>query len=150
MKFSTTFSRMANTDLGSDNIIDYISSYVVPSTSELKDAQGVLLADGSTPLNMLGVLDAFGSELLKAMWARKWSWKIAGNESWPDQGVVKWSSRPNCAGNTGRCRIGGLETSGIDRWYSNTEGSQNFDPPYLRPMNTTLFNYFVALRDAIQ
>ncbi|KAG9128569.1 hypothetical protein FRC07_000002 [Ceratobasidium sp. 392] len=142
---------MANTDLGSDDIIDYISSYVVPITSDIKDAQSVLLANGSTPLNMLGVLDAFGSELLKALWARKWTWKIAGNESWPDQAVVKWSSSPECwrVDSNRRCRITGPETGGIDQWYSNTKGSQDFDPIYLTPMNTTLFNYFVAMRDAI-
>ncbi|KAG8684431.1 hypothetical protein FRC08_013693 [Ceratobasidium sp. 394] len=151
LKFSTTFSRMANTDLGSDDIVDYISSYVVPSVSDIRDAQSVLLANGSTPLNMLGVLDAFGSELLKALWARKWTWKIAGNESWPDQAVVKWSSNPSCwnANANRRCRMSGPETSGIDSWYSNTRGSQDFNPVYLTPMNTTLFNYFVAMRDAI-
>ncbi|KAG9097438.1 hypothetical protein FRC06_007554 [Ceratobasidium sp. 370] len=151
LKFSTTFSRMANTDLGSDDIVDYISSYVVPRVSEIKDAESVLLANGSTPLNMLGVLDAFGSELLKALWARKWTWKIAGNESWPDQAVVKWSSNPTCwrANANQRCRSSGPETGGIDSWYSNTKGSQDFNPVYLTPMNTTLFNYLVAMRDAI-
>ncbi|KAG8731142.1 hypothetical protein FRC10_002011 [Ceratobasidium sp. 414] len=142
---------MANTDLGSDDIVDYISSYVVPRVSDIKDAQSVLLVNGSTPLNMLGVLDAFGSELLKALWARKWTWKIAGNESWPDQAVVKWSSDPTCwrVNADQRCRMSGPETGGIDSWYSNTRGSQDFDPIYLTPMNTTLFNYFVAMRDAI-
>ncbi|KAG8705806.1 hypothetical protein FRC09_002749 [Ceratobasidium sp. 395] len=151
LKFSTTFSRMANTDLGSDDIVDYVSSYVVPATSDIRDAQSVLLANDSTPLNMLGVLDAFGSEILKALWARKWTWKIAGNESWPDQAVVKWSSNPECwrADGARRCRIFGPETAGIAQWYSNTKGSQDFDPDYLTPMNTTLFNYFVAMRDAI-
>ncbi|KAG9084925.1 hypothetical protein FRC06_003833, partial [Ceratobasidium sp. 370] len=151
LKFSTTFSRMANTDLGSDDIINYISSYVVPHTSDIRDAQSVLLVEGSTPLNMLGVLDAFGSEILKALWARKWTWKIAGNESWPDQAVVTWSSNPDCGSEDAErwCRTGGPETGGIGRWYSNTKGSQNFHPVYLEPMNTTLFNYFVAMRDAI-
>ena len=151
MKFSTSFSRMANTDLGSDDIVDYISSYVVPRTADISRATSVLLVNGSSALNMLGVLDAFGSEILKALWARKWTWKIAGNESWPDQAVVKWSSQPNCSAlsNSRGCRLG-LETSGIDRWYSNTRGSQDWDPVYLSPMNTTLFNYFVAFRDALQ
>lgn len=152
MKFSTSFSRMANTDLGSDDIVDYISSYVVPRTADISKATSVLLANGSSALNMLGVLDAFGSEILKALWARKWTWKIAGNESWPDQAVVKWSSVPQCSNLPGSqgCRLGGPETSGIDRWYSNTKGSQDFNPIYLMPMNTTLFNYFVAFRDALQ
>ncbi|KAG8742212.1 hypothetical protein FRC10_001791 [Ceratobasidium sp. 414] len=142
---------MANTDLGSDDIIDYISSYVVPRVSDIRDAQSVLLVEGSTPLNMLGVLDAFGSEILKALWARKWTWKIAGNESWPDQAVVTWSSDPDCGSEDSErwCRAGGPETGGIGRWYSNTKGSQDFHPVYLEPMNTTLFNYFVAMRDAI-
>ncbi|QRV84657.1 transmembrane protein [Ceratobasidium sp. AG-Ba] len=151
LKFSTTFSRMANTDLGQDDIVDYISSYVVPRYTDIKDARPVFLANDSTPLNMLGVLDAFGSELLKALWARKWTWKIAGNESWPDQAVVKWSSEPTCwqADSNDRCRRNGPETGGIDGWYSNTKGSQDDHPVYLTPMNTTLFNYFVAMRDAI-
>ncbi|KAG9125901.1 hypothetical protein FRC07_005699 [Ceratobasidium sp. 392] len=151
LKFSTTFSRMANTDLGSDDIIDYISSYVVPRTSDIRDAEGILLVEGSSPLNMLGVLDAFGSEILKALWARKWTWKIARNESWPDQAVVTWTSQPDCQGpNAERwCRIGVPEMGGIGRWYTNTRGSQDFDSVYLQPMNTTLLNYFVAMRDAI-
>ncbi|KAG8743556.1 hypothetical protein FRC12_015027 [Ceratobasidium sp. 428] len=151
LKFSTSFSRMANTDLGPDDIIDYISSYVVPRVSDIRDAQQVLLVEGSSPLNMLGVLDAFGSEILKALWARKWTWKIARNESWPDQAVVTWTSMPDCGSVDGDfwCRKGGPETGGIGRWYSNTKGSQDFHPVYLQPMNTTLFNYFVAMRDAI-
>lgn len=148
LKLSTTFSRMANTDLGSDDIVDYISSYAIPVTADISKAQAVLLTN--TPaLKMLGVLDAVGSDLLKALWAQKWAWKLSNRDNqWPDQAVVKWSNKANCTSDE-RCRLRGSNVEGIDSWYSNTRGSQVFDPPYFRPMNTTMYNYFVVLRDAL-
>ncbi|CAE6384220.1 unnamed protein product [Rhizoctonia solani] len=149
LKLSTTFSRMANTDLGSDDIVNYISSYTVPQTADISKAQAVLLAQNVTALKMLGVLDAIGSDLLKAMWAQKWAWKIAGRDNdWPDQAVVKWASKANCTSER-KCRTIGQGTEGIDIWYSNTRGSQDFEPEYFTPMNTTMYNYFIAFRDAI-
>jgi hypothetical protein len=99
---------------------------------------------------MLGVLDAIGSDLLKAMWAQKWAWRLNGkDEMWPDQGVVKWSAQTNCT-SWERCRSTGERTEGIELWYSNTRGAQNWEPEYFKPMNTTIYNYFVTLRDALQ
>ncbi|QRV84658.1 hypothetical protein RhiJN_12674 [Ceratobasidium sp. AG-Ba] len=142
---------MANTDIGQDNILDLVSSYVVPRFTDIKDAQPVFLANGSTPLNILGVLDAFGSELLKTMWARKRTYEVQGNDSLADSIIVKWSTEPRCwrADSDNRCRRKGPEPSGIDSWYSNFEGAQRDNPIFITPMNTTIFNYFVALRDAI-
>ncbi|KAH7337538.1 hypothetical protein B0J17DRAFT_768716 [Rhizoctonia solani] len=149
LKLSATFSRMANTDLGSDDIVNYISSYAVPLSADIGKAQAVLLAQNVTVLNMLGVLDAIGSDLLKAMWAQKWAWKLTGRDNmWPDQAMVKWAAKANCT-NRRKCREIGEGVEGIDIWYSNTRGSQNFDPDYFTPMNTTMYNYFVAFRDAL-
>ncbi|KAF8685210.1 hypothetical protein RHS04_01000 [Rhizoctonia solani] len=152
LKLSTTFSRMANTDLGSDDIVDYISSYAVPRTADISKAQAVLLAHDIPALKMLGVLDAVGSDILKALWAQKWAWKLSGRDNqWPDQAVVKWAAEANCMGSDGldRCRSSGVRVEGIETWYSNTRGSQNFSLPYLRPINTTMNNYFIVLRDAL-
>ncbi|CAE6458917.1 unnamed protein product [Rhizoctonia solani] len=152
LKLSTTFSRMANTDLGSDDIVDYISSYAVPRTADISKAQAVLLANNVPALKMLGVLDAVGSDILKALWAQKWAWKLSGRDNqWPDQAVVKWASEANCtgSGSLDRCRSAGVGVEGIETWYSNTRGSQNFSLPYFRPMNTTINNYFIVLRDAL-
>jgi hypothetical protein len=141
---------MANTDLGSDDIVDYISSYAVPRTADISKAQAVLLTDNTPALKMLGVLDAIGSDLLKALWAEKWVWKLSGRDNeWPDQAVVKWSAQANCT-SWDRCRNRGENVEGIETWYSNTRGSQDYDPDYLKPLNTTIYNYFVILRDALQ
>ncbi|KAF8688515.1 hypothetical protein RHS03_09623, partial [Rhizoctonia solani] len=149
LKLSTTFSRMANTDLGSDDVVNYISSYSVPQTADIGKAQTVLLARNVTALKMLGVLDAIGSDLLKAMWAQKWSWKLTGRDNqWPDQAVVKWADKTNCTSER-KCRSIGVGIEGIDTWYSNTRGSQRFEPEYFIPINTTMYNYFIAFRDAI-
>ncbi|KDN34246.1 hypothetical protein RSAG8_12655, partial [Rhizoctonia solani AG-8 WAC10335] len=149
LKLSTTFSRVANTDLGSDDIVNSISSYAVPRSAEIAKAQAVLLAQNVTALKVLGVLDAIGSDLLKAMWAQKWAWKLTGRDNmWPDQAIVKWAAKANCTSRK-RCRELGEGIEGIDAWYSNTRGSQDFDPDYFTPMNTTMYNYFVAFRDAI-
>ncbi|ELU42845.1 hypothetical protein AG1IA_03123 [Rhizoctonia solani AG-1 IA] len=127
LKLSTTFSRMANTDLGSDDVVNYISSYSVPQTADIGKARTVLLARNVTALKMLGVLDAIGSDLLKAMWAQKWSWKLTGRDNqWPDQAVVKWADKTNCTSER-KCRSIGVGIEGIDTWYSNTRGSQRFD-----------------------
>ncbi|CAE6384241.1 unnamed protein product [Rhizoctonia solani] len=152
LKLSTTFSRMANTDLGSDDIVDYISSYAVPRTADISKAQAVLLANNVPALKMLGVLDGVGSDILKALWAQKWAWKLSGRDNqWPDQAVVKWAAEANCTGSDSldRCRSTGVGVEGIETWYSNTRGSQNFSLPYLRPMNTSMNNYFTVLRDAL-
>ncbi|KEP48158.1 putative transmembrane protein [Rhizoctonia solani 123E] len=149
LKLSTTFSRMANTDLGSDDIVNYISSYAVPRTTDISKAQAVLLANDVPALKMLGVLDAVGSDILKALWAQKWLWKLTNRDNqWPDQAVVKWAAQANCT-NLERCRTTGPRVEGIDTWYSNTKGSQDFSPEYLRPMNTSVYNYFMVLRDAL-
>ncbi|KAJ1301185.1 hypothetical protein OPQ81_003596 [Rhizoctonia solani] len=149
LKLSTTFSRMANTDLGSDDIVDYISSYAVPRSADISKAQAVLLANDVPALKMLGVLDAVGSDILKALWARKWTWKLAGRDNqWPDQAVVKWAAQADCT-SLQKCRTLGAGVEGIETWYSNTKGSQNYTPEYLLPINTTVYNYFQVLRDAI-
>ncbi|CAE6438372.1 unnamed protein product [Rhizoctonia solani] len=140
---------MANTDLGSDDIVDYISSYAVPRTTDISKAQAVLLANDVPSLKMLGVLDAAGSDILKVLWAQKWLWKLTNRDNqWPDQAVVKWAAQANCTG-ADKCRTLGAGVEGIDTWYSNTRGSQDFSPEYLLPMNTTVYNYFMVLRDAL-
>lgn len=146
---------MANTDLGSDDIVDYISSYAVPQSAEISKAQAVIVEDSTPALKMLGVLDAIGSDMLKAFWALKWTRKLAGREGdWPDQGVVKWSTQANCSiaanGTSFRCRNEGERVEGIDTWYSNTKGAQDFNVTYFRGMNATIYNYMVVLRDALQ
>ncbi|KDN34247.1 hypothetical protein RSAG8_12656, partial [Rhizoctonia solani AG-8 WAC10335] len=149
LKLSTTFSRMANTDLGSDDIVNYISSYAVAQTTDISKAQAVLLANDVPALKMLGVLDAVGSDILKALWAQKWLWKLTNRDNqWPDQAVVKWAAQVNCT-SLERCRTIGPTAEGIETWYSNTRGSQDFTPEYLRPMNTSVYNYFMVLRDAL-
>ncbi|CAE7075467.1 unnamed protein product [Rhizoctonia solani] len=149
LKLSTTFSRMANTDLGPDDIVNYISSYAVPRTTDISKAQAVLLANDVPALKMLGVLDAVGSDILKALWAQKWLWKLTNRDNqWPDQAVIKWAAQANCT-NLERCRTTGPAVEGIETWYSNTRGSQNSNPEYLRPMNTSVYNYFMVLRDAL-
>jgi hypothetical protein len=44
----------------------------------------------------------------------------------------------------------GDNVEGIEMWYSDAEGTQDYDAQYLRAMNTTLHNYMVTLRDALQ
>ncbi|KAJ1301183.1 hypothetical protein OPQ81_003594 [Rhizoctonia solani] len=149
LKLSATFSRVANTDLGSDDVVSHITSYTVPRSTSIGQAQTVLLAQNVTVLKILGVLDAIGSDLLKAMWAQKWHWKLTGrDEQRPDQAVVKWAAKANCT-NRKKCRELGEGIEGIDLWYSNTRGSRDFDPDYFTPMNTTVYNYFIAFRDAL-
>ncbi|CUA68716.1 hypothetical protein RSOLAG22IIIB_08082 [Rhizoctonia solani] len=114
LKLSTTFSQIANTDLGPDDIVNAISPYTVPHSAEIAKAQMVPLAQSVPALTVLGVLDAIGSDLFKAI------------------------------------ELGeGIE--GIDTWYSTTKDMdvRDFDPDYFTPMNATMYNYFVAFRDAI-
>ncbi|CAE6384198.1 unnamed protein product [Rhizoctonia solani] len=149
LKFSTTFSRTANTDLGTDDVMNYISSYNNPRFASIGKAQAVLLPRNVTALTVLGLLDATGSDLIKAMWAQKWAWALTGRANqWPDQAVVKWAAKTNCTSES-RCRAIGEGAEGIDTWYSNTRGLEDFNPEYIIPMNTTIYNYFMVFRDAL-
>ncbi|KAG8729999.1 hypothetical protein FRC11_007566, partial [Ceratobasidium sp. 423] len=87
---------MLTTDLGSDDTLNYISPHDVPWT--VGDGPMLLPAELQRPdFIVLGVLNAIGSDLLKAMWAQKWSWGLTGrDEQWPERAVVKWSAKANC------------------------------------------------------
>ncbi|CAE6449178.1 unnamed protein product [Rhizoctonia solani] len=149
LKLSTTFSRVVNTDLGSDDIVNSISAYAIPHSAEIAKAQAIPMAQSVAALKVLGVLDALGSDLLKAMWAQKWAWRLTGHDNlWPDQAVVKWAAKSSCS-SPRMCRELGEGVEGIDTWYSTTRGSRDFDPAYFGPMNTSMHNYFIAFRDAI-
>ncbi|CAE6458934.1 unnamed protein product [Rhizoctonia solani] len=150
LKLSTTFSRVANIELGADDVRAYISPYAV-SWAPYSDATQLLAsARANRPdLTVIGVMDAIGNDLMKSIWAHKWFWKARNPDyRWPDQVVFKWAAQVNCT-NPIYCRIRGETVEGIDSWYSFTRGMQRFAPEELQSMNTTIMNYFMALRDAL-
>ncbi|CEL53367.1 hypothetical protein RSOLAG1IB_06334 [Rhizoctonia solani AG-1 IB] len=135
-----------------DNIRTYISEspYTVLWPNDVREAHTVFSENpGRADLTTLGILDAVGSDLLKAMWVQKRAWALRTQYSeWPQQAVVKWSPRVNCT-SSDKCRSMGDNVEGIEMWYSDAEGTQDYDAQYLRAMNTTLHNYMVTLRDAL-
>ncbi|KAG8729998.1 hypothetical protein FRC11_007565 [Ceratobasidium sp. 423] len=155
LKLLTTFSRVSRVSLHfeTDNVRNYISEspYTVPWPSDVREAHTIFSeSPGQPDLAVLGILDAIGSDLLKAIWAQKRAWRLGTNRNeWPDQAVVKWASQVNCT-SWDKCRTKGGRVEGIEMWYSDTGGLQDFDAGYLRAMNTTLYNYFVVLKDALQ
>ncbi|CAE6477814.1 unnamed protein product [Rhizoctonia solani] len=154
LKLLTTFSRISSMSVhfATDDIRNYISEspYTVPWPNDVREANAIFSGSPGEPdLTVLGILDAFGSDLLKAMSAQKREWKISMDASeWPQQAVVKWGSRVNCT-SWDKCRTKGNDVEGIEMWYSDTGGAQDYDAEYLTAMNTTLYNYFVMLRDAL-
>ncbi|CAE6458926.1 unnamed protein product [Rhizoctonia solani] len=154
LKLLTTFSRVATLSVHfeTDNIRTYISEspYTVLWPNDVREAHAVFSENPGHPdLTALGILDALGSDLLKAMWAQKRIWGLHTQYSeWPQQAVIRWSSRINCT-SSDKCRSIGDKVEGIEMWYSDAEGTQDYDAQYLRAMNTTLYNYIVTLRDAL-
>ncbi|KAH7337536.1 hypothetical protein B0J17DRAFT_706926 [Rhizoctonia solani] len=153
LKLLTTFSRISRmrVHFATGNIRNYISEspYTVPWPNDVREANTIFLGSPGEPvLTVLGILDAVGSDLLKAMWAQKRDWKISMDASeWPQQAVVKWGTRINCT-SWDMCRTKGDDVEDIEMWYSDTGRAQDYEEEYLRAMNTTLYNNFVMLRDA--
>ncbi|CAE6479528.1 unnamed protein product [Rhizoctonia solani] len=159
--FIMTYNRANNNDLGPDDMIDYLSSTIVPETRDtaghtytvLPDLEN-LPTDPSSSNNVLAVLDGIFFDLSSAIWTEYRIWN-ATHESDIDlfeTYVVEW-----VAGAGDYCRLGNAvnATCGniVDngrwlRWYGTTS-DYGRDASFILPFDVTITNSFIALRDAI-
>ncbi|KAG8689243.1 hypothetical protein FRC09_012506, partial [Ceratobasidium sp. 395] len=71
--FTSTYQRTLNGDLGPDDMINYLAFNAVPAAATIFKAGPTLEAlpyNSTSPVNVLGVLDAMQADLFKAIWAQ--------------------------------------------------------------------------------
>ncbi|KAG9076420.1 hypothetical protein FRC06_009516 [Ceratobasidium sp. 370] len=97
-----------------------------------------------TYLNALGVVDTLGSDLIRAMWMRKVTWfhvnDTVNQSPVPELGYMSWDPELDARLPTDASRLS---------WRTYTEGYW-YEGNYVRTINATIVNMFVAIRDAIQ
>ncbi|KDN50792.1 hypothetical protein RSAG8_01290, partial [Rhizoctonia solani AG-8 WAC10335] len=158
--FVMTYNRADNTDLGPDDMVDYLASVVVP---EPKEATGNIYAvqptlhdlpvNSSSSNNVLGVLDGMYQDLSDAIWAQVRIWSgMDSSTTWFKTYIVEWTARAgdHCrSGNVYNATCGSMTDDGRTlRWYGTSDDYGRNDT-FIAPFNITITNSFIALRDAI-
>ncbi|QRW13344.1 hypothetical protein RhiLY_12343 [Ceratobasidium sp. AG-Ba] len=141
-RFQTTFKRTHIPQFRPDSILDYMAYVATPNNSDLSSYKR-FSRDGpkvNSLNNALGVVDAMSSDLIRAMIMRRISYNFTDQYDVPELGSLSWDSNFDPRPPTNRSRIIGTGTYLNGYW---TGGS------YLRPMNATIINVFLAIRDAI-
>ncbi|KAG8790127.1 hypothetical protein FRC12_012731 [Ceratobasidium sp. 428] len=143
-QFRTTFNRAWSPRFQPDSIIDFMAYITSPDQLNSSRTQRDFSQNGppsNAYFNVLGVVDALGSDLLQTLWMRVDTWGPINNGSQvpvppvPDIGYMSWDpTNPSNPFELGAYR----------------DGHPTVDDSYIRPINTTIVNMFVAIRDAIQ
>jgi hypothetical protein len=145
-QFRTTFKRSDDNRFRPDSILDYIAYKAMLNETDLI-AYGKISGSGppnDTYLNALGVVDALGSDLIRAMVVRKSTWWLVNTTASspvPELGYMAWDSGLDARIPTDPTRITGWKTYTEGFWY---------DGNYIRTLNASVINVFVAIRDAIK
>ncbi|KAG8693968.1 hypothetical protein FRC09_010147 [Ceratobasidium sp. 395] len=144
-RFSTSFRSTYDNKLRPDSVLDYLSSTASGNMPEeflyqRFSTNGLL---NHTSLNVLGVLDMLGHDLITIMWMRKRTWFILFPEATPvpEAGYVTWNSQMDLLNPTHPDRLHSWQTYTEGFWYKGE---------YISVLNTTIANIFVAVRDAIK
>ncbi|KAG9106346.1 hypothetical protein FRC07_008866 [Ceratobasidium sp. 392] len=153
--FTSTYQRAANGDLGPDDMINYLAFNVVPAAATIFKASPALEAipyNSTSPLNVLGVLDAIQSDLFKAIWIQNSRYTYDNATNSPTH-IIEWAAGTMCISNPNSTELNAVcngiaDTRRIIRWYES-EGGLTYDPSFMRGFNVTLSNVFISLRDAL-
>ncbi|KAG9087571.1 hypothetical protein FRC07_012784 [Ceratobasidium sp. 392] len=153
--FTSTYQRAANGDLGPDDMINYLAFNVVPAAATIFKASPALEAipyNSTSPLNVLGVLDAIQADLFKAIWVQN-SRYTHDNATKSPTHIIEWAAGTMCISNPNSTELNAVcngitDTRRIIRWYES-EAGQTYDPSFMRGFNVTLSNVFISLRDAL-
>ncbi|QRW13286.1 hypothetical protein RhiLY_12285 [Ceratobasidium sp. AG-Ba] len=144
-RFQTTFKRARDSRFRFDSVLDYMAYTAAPNETDVSRYQ-ILSRDGPPKdpyVNALGAIDALATDLIHMMWMRKVTWfhinDTANQSPVPELGSMSWDSRPDSRLPTDPSRLNwGTYTEGY--WYKGN---------YVRTINTTIVNMFLAMRDAI-
>ncbi|KAG8795615.1 hypothetical protein FRC12_011961 [Ceratobasidium sp. 428] len=144
-EFRTSFKRADSPRFRPDSILQYMSYTASPNETD-SEAYRKVSREGPPRdpyLNVLGVVDMMGSDLIRTMWMRKVTWfsvnDTANQSPVPELGSMSWDSEPDGRSPTDPSRLS---------WRTYTEGYW-YDGNYVRTINATIVNVFVAVRDAI-
>ena len=129
-----------------DTILDYIA-YQAPRsvTNDLKSSQGRISIYGppqDTFLNVLGVLDGLGSDVVQALYMQYELWRVRmPTVPIPERGYFGWDSREDERSPLDPTRM--LDSAIYSNSYWLSGG-------YLMDINATIVNILISVRDAIQ
>ncbi|QRV98707.1 hypothetical protein RhiJN_26726 [Ceratobasidium sp. AG-Ba] len=145
-RFQTQFKRAQDSRLRPDSILEYMAYTTLHSDSSSNDYER--FSRGGPPkdpyLNALGVVDALCTDLIRLMYLRKVTLEYLGDTESPrppELGYILWDSLTDSRPPADRSRL-------ID-WETYEEGDWHFWGQYMMPMNVTITNLLVAIRDAI-
>ncbi|KAG9121466.1 hypothetical protein FRC07_002575, partial [Ceratobasidium sp. 392] len=143
-RFQTSFKRAEDPRLRPDTIIEYMEFKTSPNETDLDIFKGIS-QDGPPKdqyFNVLGVIDALGSDLIRVMCMRRYTWGYVSTAPVPEAGYIAWDPGVDYRAPTDESRFDGTWGTYADGfWYPGD---------YIRLMNITIINMFVAIRDAIQ
>ncbi|QRV98708.1 hypothetical protein RhiJN_26727 [Ceratobasidium sp. AG-Ba] len=147
-QFCTSFSRAITPRFRRDSILSYMAHMASPNQTG-SVAYRKISQNGppkNTYLNVLGVLDTLGSDLLRVMLKRKTIWAVSNqtgiqvSSTVPELAFMSWDPKPNGCSPTDMSRFD-------SKTFLNGDLSDNSG---ISAMNTTVVNMFIAVRDAIQ
>ncbi|KAG8710930.1 hypothetical protein FRC08_016541 [Ceratobasidium sp. 394] len=153
--FRITFRRTTNSPFKEDTVKEYLDYQLKSSTlgnRTLPLHSGP--ASATSPLNILGALDAFGADMLQSLWGR-YLYLASQNASAdqllaPVMTTIEWEPREGCDTNDARCD---LDITDVGRMISSQTYAGNAMMPrpgrYYDALNVTIVNVFIAVRDAI-
>jgi hypothetical protein len=111
-------------------------------------------ANDTSPLNILGALDAIGADTIQALWGRAFYLRSQNNTEdtqIPSLTTIIWEPREWCDSNDERCSMGITSSDRIVS--SRTYSGQTMGPVKgfrFGSLNTTMINLLITVRDAIQ
>ncbi|KAG9089269.1 hypothetical protein FRC06_001643 [Ceratobasidium sp. 370] len=153
--FTTSYQRTFNGDLGPDDMINYLAFNAVPAAATIFKASPTLKAlpyNSTSPMNVLGVLDAIQSDLFKAIWVQTSRFTYY-DMTYNTTHIIEWAAGSLCTSGSNSTELTTPCDSITDprrliRWYEST-GGQIYDPVFMQDFNITLSNVFITLRDAL-
>ncbi|KAG8710461.1 hypothetical protein FRC08_017130 [Ceratobasidium sp. 394] len=144
--FQTSFKRADSPRFRPDSILEYMAYMASPNETD-SNVYKMISRDGppkDTHLNVLGVIDALASDLIGTMFMRKVTWfhinSTTNQSPVPDLGSMEWDSRLDDRTPTDDSRLKSWKTYTDGVWYQGN---------YVRAINATIINMFVAIRDAV-
>ncbi|KAG8683727.1 hypothetical protein FRC09_015892 [Ceratobasidium sp. 395] len=153
--FRTTFHRTTNYPFMEDTVREYLDFQI---KSSLLGNRVLPLHSGpandSSPLNVLGALDALGADMIQSLWGRFVYLNNRNDSSQltikPALTTIEWEPREGCETNNGLCN---LDITDVNRMFSSRtyaeDSMQSWDGIYYEALNVTMVNILIAVRDAI-
>ncbi|KAG9128579.1 hypothetical protein FRC07_000012 [Ceratobasidium sp. 392] len=148
--FKTWFRRADSPRFRPDSILEYMAymAYMASPNETDSNVYQKISRDGPPKdpyLNVLGVIDALSSDLIRTMWMRKVTWFYVNTTSpqppVPELGSLAWDAEIDDRAP--------LDESRLDQSWKTYVDGYWYEGVYVRGISTTIVNVFVALRDAI-